>query len=71
MDILFIVNLSLWFKPQSPQATVCYYVGAAALVLFRPGRTGLPDRVFSKNLTKKNPLNLSQGKILTVLDMNS
>ena len=29
-------------KPPNPQATVCCYVGAAALVHFRPGRPGLP-----------------------------
>ena len=33
-------------KPQSPQATVCCKVGAAALVHLRPGGPGLPNRGF-------------------------
>ena len=34
----------LLLNSQSPQATVCCYVGAAALVHFRPGRPCLPAR---------------------------
>ena len=37
----------LSLKPQSPQATVCCNVGAAALVHVRPGRPGLPARGFN------------------------
>ena len=37
-------------NPQSPQATVCCYVSAAALVHFRPGGLGLPNRGFNHYL---------------------
>ena len=33
-------------NPQFPQATVCCYVGATALVHLRPGGPGLPNRGF-------------------------
>ena len=33
-------------NPQSPQASVCCHIGAAALVHFRPGEPGLPSRGF-------------------------
>ena len=35
-------NKKVRLTPQSPQATVCCYVGASAAVHFRPGRPGLP-----------------------------
>ena len=38
-------------KPQSPQATVCCKVGAAALVHLRPGGPGLPNRGFKCSRT--------------------
>ena len=37
-------------KPQSPQATVCCKVGAAALVHLRPGGPGLPNRGFKSRV---------------------
>ena len=45
--IVHISNGSL--NPQSPQAIICLYVGAAALVHFRPGGPGLPNRGFKCN----------------------
>ena len=39
-------TLKIALNPQNPQATVSCYVGAAALVHFRPGRPGPPARGF-------------------------
>ena len=61
LETLFVIPLwkavikcfsssSLYLNPQSPQATVCCYVGAAALVHFRPGGPGLPDRGFKSSV---------------------
>ena len=36
-------------KPETPQATICCYAGAAALVHFRLGRPGPPARGFKTN----------------------
>ena len=46
--LMLIVVFYCSLKPQSPQATVCCKVGAAALVHLRPGGPGLPNRGFKK-----------------------
>ena len=47
MDSTFPDPETLVLNPQSLQATVCCYVGAAALVHLRPGGPGLPNRGFN------------------------
>ena len=42
----------LALQPQTPQATVCCNVGAAALVHFRLGRPGPPARSFKKAVSR-------------------
>ena len=46
-DNVTLAYMQSFISMVSPQATVCCYVGAAAVVHFRPGRPGLLDRGFN------------------------
>ena len=58
--VMIISDVSSYeLNPQTPQATVCCYVGAAALVHFRSGRLGPQARGFNFSRNEDRSQNAS------------